>query len=1086
MSRRFLTKAQAGFEFIALVGFMFMIFVVFLGIINQRTVEFQEQKNQQSLRDMGDVIKKEIDLATKAEPGYSRTFNLPSTINSKHYNATIQKGGLVTNIILTFYDFSSQYEYVVKVPYGVFAQGIGQGDNLIEKNESLIVLNKAEITETLEIMQEQQLSTLKENITSRGPQQVIEKTPEDPSANDVAYWKFNEQSGETPDTSVLDSTPNNHRSFTQTAQQKVEFVAGLSGNALQLDGKDDSIKVENSNKLNFAGGNFTIMGWIKTDKIDSVILSKDSYDADEGWGVSIKNGKLSYSIYGAGGAIIDDSGTKQIADNNWHHIAIIRETDKYKFYVDGTLNSGKTSTAIGAANNFDLRIGYKNKDYVQGTDVVNNVFVEKNIAGAFSGKIDELKIYSKIIQPDEITAEYVDKKDNIPIQVTYPDYLVAYWKLDGNGKDEIGNYDGTITGTFFDYQESLMDKAPYGNAEMQILLTDNGLLQTAEEITLELSYYPGQGPANIVSQGVQGKGYYAIELPHMMYETYSIYVSGVGEPYYGENFQQPFEMYNHVIIVFKKDGSFKVYLNGKLSYQGTTGKSFELFKKTSTHNKVTLKLAEFDIEYAGNIFSVDEIKIYNRALSEDEINEQIENIKNEKTDLVAADAGADIKVGVNMPVKFDGSKSYQAQEYYWDIDASDGINFETPDLNGQKPEFKYLKDGNYEVTLKVKNEKGNTAQDTMYARVIPSLGQHYLVAPGTPISQYSFKTVVPTVTLDSSGFPVAAAYDVGQSKFKLTRCNDKMCAGGDEEYSYLDIGYVVYSKVTFDNNNFPVIAAVTSDNAQQIELSIHLIACNDAKCQSYEKGLGSRVYLPDYRDYGDAITLELDQNNFPILMLKEFISNNMQATVIHCNDRSCKDEDEERKTFPPYRSNYWDATLANNQIAIAQGGKGLSIIRCSDLICETTETGVLREETNNQYQYGVNYLKVNKNDMPVFAFYGGRYIVICNDRNCDGNDENWRKIDNLQPISKHRIRAIELDNDNIPAFIFFNSDRITYMHCKDTECKTNIISKDLLEPFGVSHRFANLVMDSGNPVISVYANNEIKFIRCKDPDCIEY
>ncbi|HIH42024.1 TPA: LamG domain-containing protein [Candidatus Woesearchaeota archaeon] len=412
MSKILYSRAQAGFEFIALVGFMFMIFVVFLGIINQRTVEFQEEKNQQSLKDLGDVIKKEIDLATKAEPGYSRLFNLPPTINSKNYNATIQKGGLVTNIVLTFYGFSSQFAYVVKVPHGVFAQGIGQGDNLIEKNESLIVLNKAEIDQQLALLQEDTISTKKEEITERGPQQQEKQEIIDPFADDVAYFKFNEQSGDTPDTTVRDYTPNNHQGFTQTGLPKVEFVQGLEGNALKLDGRDDSIKVENSQKLNFAGGDFTIMGWIKTDIANSVILSKDSYAAEEGWGVSLKNEKLSYNIYGDAGTNIDidDIGAKIISIGNWHHIAVVHEADKYKFYVDGALNSERPNTAFGTANSFNLRIGYKNKDYVQGTDVVNNQFVEKYIAGAFSGQIDELKIYSKALSIADVQAEYDELK----------------------------------------------------------------------------------------------------------------------------------------------------------------------------------------------------------------------------------------------------------------------------------------------------------------------------------------------------------------------------------------------------------------------------------------------------------------------------------------------------------------------------------------------------------------------------------------------------------------------------------------------------------------------------------------------------
>ena len=412
MSTLFSTKAQAGFEFIALVGFMFMIFVIFLGIINQRTVEFQEEKNQQSLKDLGDVIKKEIELATKAEPGYSRAFNLPPTINSKHYNVTVQKGGLVTNIVLTFYSFSSQFAYVVKVPHGVFAQGIGQGNNLIEKNESMIVLNKAEINETLAIIQEDTISTKKEDITERGPQQQEEEVIIDPLADDVANWTFNEMTG---DTTVLDSSPNNHRSFTQTGLAKVEFVSGLEGNALQLDGKDDSIKVENSNKLNFAGGDFTIIGWIQTNKADSVILSKDSPTDNEGWGVSIKDGRLSYNIYGDTGTNIDidDPGTKIISDGVWHHIAVVHEiaTSEYKFYVDGDLSPAITNSAVGEPNNFDLRIGYKNKDYAQGTDVVDNEYVEKNIAGAFAGQIDELKIYSKALTSEDVQAEYNGLKD---------------------------------------------------------------------------------------------------------------------------------------------------------------------------------------------------------------------------------------------------------------------------------------------------------------------------------------------------------------------------------------------------------------------------------------------------------------------------------------------------------------------------------------------------------------------------------------------------------------------------------------------------------------------------------------------------
>jgi len=395
-----MAKSQAGFEFIALVGFMFMLFVVMLGLVNTKVVDVQEQRNRQALDDLGSVIAKEIELATKAEPGYMRGFKLPETIREKQYNINLVKGELGSIIVLNFSGFSDIYQVAIRVPHGVYAQNVTYGYNIIRKNESLIVINDADIP-TIELIQEQQLSTRKEAAKEREGQKedVFTKI-----GRLLGFWKFDEETGMQL---VADTSGNNLRGEVHTSISEVEFASGLEGNAVKLDGKDDSIKMQGE-ELNIAKGDFTIMAWIKTDKKDSVLLAKDASDA--GWGLEIKDGKLSYEIYNAA-SIGSDA---YVADNSWHHIAVIHDANKYMFYVDGQLKTNIESDKVAADNSFNLRVGYRNINYDSNKESVNNVFVEKSIAGAYKGLIEDLKIYDKVVEPEEVTAAFEEKKNMIP------------------------------------------------------------------------------------------------------------------------------------------------------------------------------------------------------------------------------------------------------------------------------------------------------------------------------------------------------------------------------------------------------------------------------------------------------------------------------------------------------------------------------------------------------------------------------------------------------------------------------------------------------------------------------------------------
>jgi len=89
-----------------------------------------------------------------------------------------------------------------------------------------------------------------------------------------------------------------------------------------------------------------------------------------------------------------------------------------------------------------------------------------------------------------------------------------------------------------------------------------------------------------------------------------------------------------------------------------------------------------------------------------------------------ANAGPDQTIIINEPITFDASGSSDnvgITSYRWDIDNNDGLNWDNPDLTGQKPTFNrgYLNPGTYIVTLRVSDKAGNKATDTLIITIAP-------------------------------------------------------------------------------------------------------------------------------------------------------------------------------------------------------------------------------------------------------------------------------------------------------------------------------------------------------------------------------
>lgn len=114
-----------------------------------------------------------------------------------------------------------------------------------------------------------------------------------------------------------------------------------------------------------------------------------------------------------------------------------------------------------------------------------------------------------------------------------------------------------------------------------------------------------------------------------------------------------------------------------------------------------------------------------------------------------------------IPVQFDASGSYHQDashkivEYRWDFDASNGIDFSSPDATGDSPTHTYGALGTYTVTLQVKDDNSPASYDTATLQVRITVPPH----PPTAMAGGPYVAAVgESIVLDGSG-----SFDIDES-----------------------------------------------------------------------------------------------------------------------------------------------------------------------------------------------------------------------------------------------------------------------------------------------------------------------------------
>ena len=164
-------------------------------------------------------------------------------------------------------------------------------------------------------------------------------------------------------------------------------VTGRYGNAILLDGSDDSVYIEDNDLVDFGpNDDFTVAVWVKVGT--QVNTTNPDNDIIEEWGTGTggypfvirylrSSGTISAGRYDEANNPYINS-TTSINDGDFHHIAFTRLNGTLSLYIDGQLEGSMAdSTTNSTANTSRLHIG------------------SRGAHNYFAGAIDELVIYDR-------------------------------------------------------------------------------------------------------------------------------------------------------------------------------------------------------------------------------------------------------------------------------------------------------------------------------------------------------------------------------------------------------------------------------------------------------------------------------------------------------------------------------------------------------------------------------------------------------------------------------------------------------------------------------------------------------------------
>ncbi len=267
-------------------------------------------------------------------------------------------------------------------------------------------------------------------------------------------------------------------------QNGAAFAPGYVGQTFRFDGVDDRVQVPDAPNL---GGmsQLTIDAWILPDGnggppvVAPGLVTKwgpTPGAADDSYFLRLtSDGRLWGAIQGSGR--VDLIGNEPISDYQWALVAMVYDGSELRLYVNGALDAS-TPAVVGPINNgtFPLLIG-RNDD--------------SQNPGTFFGLIDEVELFDRALSEAELTALFNARtagkvKPPPPEPVEPPAGMVSWWPGDGNAQDIVGGNDGILSGDASFAPGKVGDAFTLDGTGDFVLVPDSPNLNITGDVTVDL------------------------------------------------------------------------------------------------------------------------------------------------------------------------------------------------------------------------------------------------------------------------------------------------------------------------------------------------------------------------------------------------------------------------------------------------------------------------------------------------------------------------------------------------------------------------------------------------------------------------
>ncbi|GAL86408.1 LamG domain protein jellyroll fold domain protein [Sporocytophaga myxococcoides] len=402
----------------------------------------------------------------------------------------------------------------------------------------------------------------------------------------VAYYSF---SGDLTDASGNSNNGTSHGATLTTDR------CGNENGAYHFDG---SSYISLPTK-DFINSNYTYAMWVSFEKLKSVtsFISIGAKGGDQSIQVNPSGAGWSGGGYNSDGTLTGAIPGKYPSVNRWYHVILTRDNSSMKLYIDGQLEA--TASTSNKAPSY-AKAPYYAVLGARGLEEIQFL----------TGKLDEVRIYNYALSMDEIDELYNSYTCN---------KLVAFYPFTGDIIDVSGNgNNGTSHGATLTTDRCGNENSAYHfDGSSYISLPTKDFINSNYTYAMWVSFDHLNSVETVISIGANG-GDQSIQVNSSVagwagggYNSDGTVTGAIPGKY------PSVDSWYHVILT-RDNSSMKLYVNGQLEATASTSNKAPSYAKAPYYAVLGARGLE-EIQFLKG--KLDEVRVYNYALSTDEIGE---------------------------------------------------------------------------------------------------------------------------------------------------------------------------------------------------------------------------------------------------------------------------------------------------------------------------------------------------------------------------------------------------------------------------------------------------------------------------------